>query len=482
MSNFYHGAKARQVATSVSTPVTANSGVVFAVGTAPVHTVGGQVNTPIMAKTYEEAVAALGYSDDWGKYSLCEVIYSQFQLYNVAPVFFVNVLDPDKHKKAVAASDFDLLDGKTLLPLEAIIESVTVKAASNESTEYTANVDYGLFYESGNLVLEVLEGGAIPESETKLNIAYEQVDPSKVTDTEIIGGFNISTKKTSGLELVDSVYPKYSIAPDILICPGWSHKTEIAAILNAKAQSINGLFEAKALIDVDTAAVTYYSDVPEWKKQQNINSKTQILCFPMVKLGDKVFHLSTQAAGLMGKVDTDNGGCPCDSPSNKLLQANAAVLVDGSEVLLDLQQANYLNSNGIVTVLNLMGGFSLWGNQTACFPSNTDVKDYFISVSRMFGWVANSVILTYWSKIDKRLDRRLIDNIADSLNIWLNGLVSEEKLLGGRVEFRESENSQVALMAGKAVFHIFMTPASPAQEIEFVLEYDVEYTSALFAG
>ena len=119
---------------------------------------------------------------------------------------------------------------------------------------------------------------------------------------------------------------------------------------------------------------------------------------------------------------------------------------------------------------------------TACFPSNTDVKDYFISVSRMFGWVANSVILTYWSKIDKRLDRRLIDNIADSLNIWLNGLVSEEKLLGGRVEFRESENSQVALMAGKAVFHIFMTPASPAQEIEFVLEYDVEYTSALFAG
>ena len=85
MSNFYHGAKARQVATSVSTPVTANSGVVFAVGTAPVHTVGGQVNTPIMARTYEEAVAALGYSDDWGKYSLCEVVYSQFKLYNVAP-------------------------------------------------------------------------------------------------------------------------------------------------------------------------------------------------------------------------------------------------------------------------------------------------------------------------------------------------------------------------------------------------------------
>lgn len=479
---FYHGIKTRQVETSISTPVTAGSGIAFVVGTAPAHTVGGQVNAPIMALTYEEAVSALGYSDNWEKYSLCEVIYSQFQLYNISPVFFVNVLDPAKHKTAVAAADMELIEKKVLLPLEAIESSVKVKESGDGGAEYAVNEDYGLFYESENLVLEVLEGGAIPESAAKLNIAFEQVDPSKVTDAEIIGGFNVATKKTSGFELIDSVFPKYGIAPDILLCPGWSHKTEVAAIMSAKAQSINGLFEAKALIDIDTTAVTYYSDAPEWKKKQNINAKTQVLCFPMVKLGEKVFHLSTQTAGLMGKVDADNGDCPCESPSNKLLQANAAVLADGTEVLLDLQQANYLNSNGIVTVLNLIGGFSLWGNQTACFPANTDVKDYFISVSRMFGWVSNSVILTYWSKIDKKLNRRLIDNIVDSLNIWLNGLTSEEKLLGARVEFREEENSTTALMAGKAVFHIFMTPASPAQEIEFVLEYDVDYVTAAFAA
>ncbi|MGP8313344.1 phage tail sheath family protein [Enterocloster aldenensis] len=479
---FYHGIKTRQVETSISTPVTAGSGVAFVVGTAPAHTVGGQVNAPIMALTYEEAVSALGYSDNWEKYSLCEVIYSQFQLYNISPVFFVNVLDPAKHKTAVAAADMELIEKKVLLPLEAIESSVKVKESGDGGAEYAVNEDYGLFYEGENLVLEVLEGGAIPESAAKLNIAFEQVDPSKVTDAEIIGGFNVATKKTSGFELIDSVFPKFGIAPDILICPGWSHKTEVAAIMSAKAQSINGLFEAKALIDIDTTAVTYYSDAPEWKKAQNINAKTQVLCFPMVKLGEKVFHLSTQAAGLMGKVDADNGDCPCESPSNKLLQANAAVLADGTEVLLDLQQANYLNSNGIVTVLNLIGGFSLWGNHTACFPANTDVKDYFISVSRMFGWVSNSVILTYWSKIDKKLNRRLIDSIVDSINIWLNGLVSEEKLLGGRVEFREEENNTAALMEGKAVFHIFMTPASPAQEIEFVLEYDVDYVTAAFAA
>ena len=198
----------------------------------------------------------------------------------------------------------------------------------------------------------------------------------------------------------------------------------------------------------------------------------------MVKLGERKFHLSVQMAGLMAKVDTDNGGCPAESPSNKLLQIDSAILADGTEINLDLVQANYLNSNGIVTALNFIGGYVLWGNETACFPSNTDVKDYFIPVSRMFGWVSNSIVLSYWSKLDKKMTRRLIDSIVDSVNIWLNGLTAEEKLLGGRVEFRDSENSLTALMAGKAVFHLYITPPSPAKELEFVLEYDVSYVES----
>lgn len=232
-----------------------------------------------------------------------------------------------------------------------------------------------------------------------------------------------------------------------------------------------------------TAAVIMpYADVPAWKKAQNMNSKAEILCWPMFGLGDRAFHASVHAAGLMGKTDSDNGGCPAESPSNKSLQIDRAMLADGTTVLLDLAQANYLNSNGIVTALNFIGSYVLWGDETACFPADTDVKNYFISVSRMFGWVARSVILTYWSKIDKKMTRRLIDSIVDSVNIWLNGLVSEEKLLGARVEFLDEENSTTALMAGKAVFHIYMTPASPMRECEFVLEYDADYVTAALSA
>lgn len=69
---------------------------------------------------------------------------------------------------------------------------------------------------------------------------------------------------------------------------------------------------------------------------------------------------------------------------------------------------------------------------------------------------------------------------AWTIAIWLNGLTAEEKILGGRIEFREDENPDTSLMAGKATFHVFMTPCSPAKHLEFILEYDVDYLSALF--
>jgi phage tail sheath protein FI len=472
---YYHGVKTSQKETSVSTPVTAASGITLAVGTAPVHTVGGKVNEPIMAMTYAEAVAALGYSDDWGKYSLCEVIYNHFKLYTTAPVFFVNVLDPQAHKTTVAPANVPVKDKKALLPLEAIAATVVIG-------EYAKDEDYALFYEGENLIVEILDGGAISAAVQTLSIGYTKVNPAAITETQIIGGFDVTTKKSSGLELIDAVFPKYGIAPDILICPGWSQGATVAAIMAAKAANINGVFSAVALIDADTTTVRHYADVPEWKKAQNINAKQQILCFPKCKMGDKVFWMSTQAAALMARVDGDNDGCPAESPSNKLLQINSTVLADGSEVLLDFMQANYLNSNGIVTAINFIGGFVLWGNETACYPANTDVKDYFINISRMFAWVSNSVILTYWSKTDKNLTRRFIDSIIDSMNIWLNGLTAAERILGGRVEMREDENPETALMAGKVLFHIFLTPPSPAKEIEFLLEYDVAYVKAALAA
>ena len=46
----------------------------------------------------------------------------------------------------------------------------------------------------------------------------------------------------------------------------------------------------------------------------------------------------------------------------------------------------------------------------------------------------------------------------------------------------ESENTTTALMAGRVKFHVYLTPPSPLQQMEFVFEYDVSYLSALMAA
>lgn len=470
-----HGIETSKLRTSVSTPATVASGIHFVVGTAPVHTVDGKVNEVVLLNTYEEAAQLIGYSDDWKKYSLCEEVYTAFSLYGIAPIVVVNVLDPKKHKKSVDGEELTVTDNQITLPYETIESSIKI-------TGKTAGEDYGVLYSDGKCIVEFLE-----DTTGTITVSHDEVDPSLVTKKEIIGGYDVSTHKSTGFELIDNVFPKYTLAPDLLLCPNWSHDSEVAAIMSAKAENINGVFDADAILDIDTTekGVTYYTDAPEFKKKKNFTKANELVCFPRLRLGETDFNYSTQLAALISQVDNTGeygGGTPCESASNKSLQADSMVLANGEEVLLDVQKANYLNDNGIITALNFYNGFVSWGNYTAAFPSSSDPVDYFYSISRMFKWVAKTVVLTYWSSIDGKMTRRLIDTILQGVNDWLNGLTSEEKILGGRVEFREDENTETALMAGKARFHVYLTPPSPMQKMEWVFEYDVSYLSALLAA
>lgn len=476
---YYHGIKTKETATSVSTPAEIQSGITFAVGTAPVYMGDGSINKLIFAGSYKEAVAALGYSDDFDNFTLCEVMKTHFGLYGVSPVIFVNVFDPQKHCTAAGGKDLIFVDGVIELPDSAIANTVVVKDAA-DGIAYIKEKDYIVHYTDGNLIVEKTDDGDI--SGLTVYIEYSKADISKVIPNDIIGGINVDDGSKSGLELIGSVYPKYGVIPEIIIAPGFSSDSAVAAIMAAKAEGINELFKGIAVIDADSSAIRKYSDVYEWKSKNNISDTNQIICWPMVALGGAKYHMSTHIAALMSSVDNDNSGIPSEPPSNKTLRADSTILSDGSEVVLELSEANLLNSKGIATAINHGGRFVLWGNETACYPASADVKDYFINVNRMFGYVSKSVILTYWSRIDSKMTRRLIDSIVDSINIWLNGLKTSEHILGGRIEFNADENPVTELMAGKMKFHIYMTPPSPAKEIEFTLEYDAEYVSAALGG
>ncbi len=282
-----------------------------------------------------------------------------------------------------------------------------------------------------------------------------------------------------GVAQVDAAMTVVGIVPDLICVPGWSHVTTVAAVMATKAAAISGLFKGKAIIDCDSGknGVREYSELSAYKNKNNFVDENQILCWPMVRLGDYVFHLSTQLAGLMAKVDTDNRGIPYESPSNKNLKMDACCLEDGTEVNLTWPQVEMVAGDwGVVTAINFMdSGWKAKGNYTACFPGNTDVKDQFIPVSRMFDYIGNTLIRTFWPKQDKPLTRTLRDSIIQTCNFWLGGLCSSGYLYGARCELLAEENPLTSLLAGHITLHVYNAPPVPAQLIEFILEYDVSY-------
>jgi phage tail sheath protein FI len=468
-----HGVYVGEESTAVSTPVEVETGVPFVVGLSPIQKAEtpATVGIPKVCTTFAEFVEAFGWSEDWETYPLCEFAYSHFKLFGMQPAIFVNLLDPSTMKTAVAAADKTVVSKKVTLTETAIDSAaLVVKAAGGNGDPYVKDTDYSVYFNGDGVMVVELLPDSTHYSEASLNIAYDVVTPVSVTAAAV----------AAGIDKVDLCMTVLGIVPDLLVSPKFSKDVVVAAVMAAKTENINGMFRAKALIDLDTSTVTTYSAAIQAKNSNNFTDENEIVCWPMVKLGDYKFHMSTQLAGLMAAVDDENGA-PFASPSNNSMQCNALILADGTEVVLNLDQANQLNSNGIVTVLNFMGGFKAWGNYTACYPTNTDVKDYFIPVSRMFDWVANTLIMTFWNQLDTPMTRRMVDSIVDTANIWLNGLTGSGYILGGRCEMLESENPVTSLMAGIVKFHIYITPPSPAQEIDFTLEYDVSYLEEAFA-
>ena len=474
-------------ATSVQTPKVATVGIPFVVGTAPVQSAAkpAKSNVPVLVTSWDEAVEKLGFSYDWESYTLCEFMYSHLQLFGAQPVIFCNISNPASMKREEAAADYTVADHRVAVSVDAIADTIKVSVAegAGETAATRAlerDTDYSILYDRDDTdtyvcIVELLEDGSAYDAET-VSVAYSAADPKTATVADVV----------DGVAQVDACLTAVGLVPDLIAAPGWSHNTVVAAVMATKAAAINGLFKGKAVIDADSGedGVTEYSQLSGYKNKNNFVDVDQIICWPMVQLGDYRFHLSTQICGLMATVDAGNRGIPYESPSNKNLKMDACVLKDGTPVNLTWNQVDLIaGSWGVVTAVNFLdSGWVAKGNYTACYPGNTDVKDQFIPVSRMFDFIGNTLIRTFWSKLDKPMTPALRDSILQTCNIWLGGLTGGGYLYGARAEMLAEENPLTSLLDGIITLHIYNAPPVPAQEIDFILEYDVSYMETALAA
>lgn len=475
---YNHGIRIQENPTSVGAPIKNESGVPVVFGTAPVNMVAdpaAAVNKPILCNTFAEAQAALGYSDDYASYTLCQAMDAFFKVFGVAPVVLVNVLDPAKHKTEYTEELTVSAGQAQTTKTGVILDGLTV---SNGDTALTADTDYTTEFDAdGTLIITVLADGV-----TTLSVSGYQVDPTAVDAADIIGSYNADTGVETGMELVRQVYPTFNMVPNLLLAPGWSSTPEVGISLAAKCQNINGVFSCECVADLDTTTVTKYTDVKKAKTEAGYDIFKHMICvWPKVKYAGKIYDYSAFYAALALYTDANNDNVPNLSPSNKPLGVSATVLADGTEVVLDTIQANTLNAVGVVTAVN-MNGFKTWGNNTAAYPAVTDPKDRWICCRRFFSWWGNSFITTYFRKVDDPANYRLIESIVDSENVRGNALVSQGKCAGIKMIYSQDDNPIENVVDGRIVFRQYLAPYTPAEDILNILEFDVSMIQAALGG
>lgn len=479
---YKHGISLIENPTSLTPPVSADSAAQVIIGTAPIHLVenpSDAVNRPFLVHNLAGAVKAVGYSENFEAFTLCESIYASFYVKGVAPLILINVLDPAVHKVSVAEKDFVLSAGQGTIDEEGVLlDSLVVK---DGVTPLVKGTDYLVAFDDYGKPSVVKLSGTVADDAT-LKASFDKLDPSAVTKADIIGGYDAVAKQYKGIELIKNVYPMFNVVAGSVLAPGWSHDPEVAAVLQAKVRQINGGFNAMAILDLDTAQVTSYEEALSWKNQNGYNGERAIALWPKVKVGDKQMHYSALMGATIAAVDAANDSVPHKSPSNETVAISGAVLEDGTDVYLDKEEANHLNGNGIVTLLN-WNGWKTWGNNTAAYPNTTDPKDRYISIRRIFNWWGNGFILTYFDKVDDPTNYRLIESIVDSENIRANGYVGRGQLAGAKIEFRQDLNPATDILNGKITFIQKIAAYPPAEHIENILEFDPQMlTNAMFGG
>ena len=488
---YKHGIEVTEKATSVRSPLSTRYGVQVIFGTAPVNLAkdpAATVNRPIKADTFEEAQEALGYSEDWEQYTLCQGMYASFQLFQIAPVIFVNVLDPQKHTKELEEKEYAVSNHRAVVDILGVLKdtvtvtakmesrvgaaSVGVAVASGGSVELEKDKDYILdFDDYGRLAVTLLSTGAA-YSAVGVTVTGNVLAPEKVTEEDLIGAYDVEHGTESGMEVLRQVYPKYGLVPSILLAPGWTEKPNVGVALQAKCQDINGAFRAVCLLDLDTKQAHKYTDCIKVKEQMGYDDPHAIVLWPKVITARQSMSYSAVYGAMMSYNTANNSDVPYLYPSNRALNVEGAVLSDGPEVYLDQVQAGNLNGDGVVTVFCALEWKS-YGNNTGCYPANTDPKDRWIGCRRMFDYVANYFAVEYRKRLDSNMNWRTVDDIVNSFNIWGNSLTASGMCAGLYMEYRREENTVENILAGYMKLRIYFAPYTPAEYIGATMEFDV---------
>lgn len=470
---YTHGIYTQTTDTDFSIPAS-NEIAQVVIGTAPVHTTSNPeetVNKPILCRTMADCRSKLGYSTDFAKYTLCQSMYCSFTLFRVAPVVFINVLDPAKHKTEVEEKEYQINDNSIEINDDVIVSSLVIKRDSTPIPKEEYETDWF------NNVLTI---NFVNEQTGVVSVAYDKVDPSKVKASDIVGEWDTETDTRTGLEVLKNIFPSIGVVPFILTAPGWTTDDIIGTIMAEKTIEINGCYKAMAIMDIDTTTAKTREAAIEAKRKRTLNENC-IAAFPMIKKNDMIIAYSALLSALIMHQATQTEGITCKSPSNQKISIDNVVRADGEEVFYDQEDGNELNAEGIVTVIARNGWYT-WGNNTAAYPDTVDPVKRWIMTRLSFHWIENDFINSYFSVVDSPLNKKMVENCVTDENIKLSAWSAMGYIAGGKIYYNAGDNPDSEILQGKFTFRTSLAGNIPGETINNIFSFDTETLYASILG
>ena len=245
---------------------------------------------------------------------------------------------------------------------------------------------------------------------------------------------------------------RLGLSPRILIAPEFCLE-EVVAEMIPIADRLRAIIVADTPTETDAAAAAFATACA---------SQRVYAIYPeVVNTKNETVAASPYVAGVIARTDKEQGfWC---SPSNRVVNSVVGLSKPVDFTLGDSAcKANYLNENGVATIVN-QDGYRLWGNRTT-----SDEGTYkFLCVRRTADIISDSILRAHLWAVDRNIVKNYLTDVTESVNAFLATLKSQGAILKGKCFANKELNTAANIAEGKVYFDFSFTPAYPAEQVTF---------------
>ena len=239
----------------------------------------------------------------------------------------------------------------------------------------------------------------------------------------------------------------------------------------------------RAIALIDGPSTTHSASVTDFPEQYG-GDRTYLID-PKVKVYDEdaaagyvLKAASPLFAGVFVKNDVDVGWW--SNPSNTRVNGILGTSRPVDFVMGDASsRAQLMNDVGTSTIINIEGGYRLWGVET---PASGDAAVWkFVNVRRIADVLYQSVQDNHLWAVARGITKNYLAAVSDGVNALIRTLVAKEALQGGVCYPDADLNTPANIQLGAVYFNLEYTPTYPAKTITFQVNLTNRYLTALAA-